>query len=127
MNMSTKPPSTVIGSFRLAATLACGLLGLCGIAAAAGTDSTATPAPGRELHRVVVSIKDLDLNDDRDLATLYHRINAATREVCPLPDEEILKAAAMVQQCRRYAMARAVQAINSPRLTAIVRQHGSLG
>ncbi len=127
MNPSTNVASTLIGSFRLAATLAVVLIGLCGIAAAGDADSTVTSAPGRESHRVVVSIKDLDLNDDRDLATLYHRINAATREVCPLPDDEILKAAAMVQQCRRYAMARAVQAINSPRLTAIVRQHGSLG
>ena len=122
MHTLTTLPLPVIRPLRLAAALASGLIGLCGIAAAASTD---TPAPRRELGRVVVSIKDLNLNDDRDLATLYRRIDAATRQVCPLPDEEILKAEALVQECRRYAMARAVQSINNPRLSAIVRQHGN--
>ena len=86
MHTLTTLPLPVIRPLRLAAALASGLIGLCGIAAA---DSTDTPAPRRELARVVVSIKDLNLNDDRDLATLYRRIDAATRQVCPLPDEEI--------------------------------------
>ena len=76
---------------------------------------------------VLVSYRDLNLTTEQGAATLHARIAAAARQVCLVDDVDSrdLAARAVVEQCERQAIARAVHAINSPGLAAAfaARQH----
>jgi UrcA family protein len=77
-----------------------------------------TPASAES--RVAVRYADLDLASDAGAAALYQRIAAAAREVCPgyFESRHLLHRQA-VRECRESAIARAIEAIDSPRLAAI--------
>jgi len=95
--------------------LCCG----CAAAGAAGADTLATDSI--EVPRAVVKYDPASLATDRGAALLFRRLVAAAREVCPQPVESQLFPSMAVQQCRAAALARAVGAIDSPRLSAVYR------
>jgi UrcA family protein len=66
----------------------------------------------------VVGFRDLDLNQDVGVATLFARIRSAAREVCEPLDNWSLRLLRQQFNCREDAIGRAVADVNSPALTA---------
>jgi UrcA family protein len=77
-----------------------------------------------DIPAVTVAYDDLNVDSAQGSAALYARIAAAAREVCATPDDiRDLGALATARTCERQAIARAVQAVNSPRLAAVYALH----
>jgi len=69
--------------------------------------------------QVAVRYGDLDLSTRKGAETLYARIVTAAQKVCPLPiSNELIWSVATVN-CRHAAVQRAVNSIQSPRLSEI--------
>jgi UrcA family protein len=64
----------------------------------------------------VVPYGDLNLDTERGAAALQRRLEAAADAVCGRPDPRDLRLAAKARDCRRTAIARAVEDVGSPRL-----------
>lgn len=77
------------------------------------------PTENGQAPQVVVRYADLDLGSDEGALTLYRRIAAAARDVCPDDRSRQLRHAQAVRACRDEAVARAISAVGSPRLAAI--------
>jgi UrcA family protein len=101
---------------------ALGALAACLIGAAGGA-LAASPADGAATVKVAFS--DLNLASDQGNSTLYARISAAAREVCQVDRADIRDLAryAQARSCEAQAIAKAVQAVHSPRLAAIYSAH----
>jgi UrcA family protein len=85
-----------------------------------GTACLPAAAGPIEPYAVKISIAGLDLDSDMGAATAMTRINAASAQVCGArPSLRQIKAVGLHQKCRREFTARAVQAIDAPRLTAL--------
>jgi UrcA family protein len=94
----------------------------------AGTLSAAhaaTPADG--VPSVVVKFGDLNLSTEQGTSSLYHRIVAAARQVCPKADPRELSAYASSQACQNAAIARAVNDVHSEHLAATHAAHAKRG
>ena len=112
--MSTFIPSRTAGSrARVALVLLGSLAGVmaAGAAGAATSDS--------DLPSVVVKFDDLTLDTDSGVNQLYRRIVFAAKQVCPDDGMRDLMAHRWVEQCRKQAVARAIQQIDNPRLAAL--------
>jgi UrcA family protein len=106
-------------SMWLAASLLVGTLGI----AHAGT-----PTPVEDnVPSVAVSYGDLNIASAEGARTLYARIAAAARQVCPRLDVRDVEMTASVHSCREAAIARAVRDINDPRLAALQAEHAKRG
>jgi UrcA family protein len=94
---------------------ACAITGtlLSPLSAVAYAVSTLDEPPTR-----VVNFRDLDLNENVGIATLYTRIRVAAREVCEPLDNWSLRLLRQQFDCREDAIGRAVADVNSPALTA---------
>ena len=112
--MSTFIPSRTAGS---RARVALVLLGSLAGVMAGGAAGAATP--GGDVPSVVVKFGDLTLDTDSGVNQLYRRIVFAARQVCPDDGMRDLMVHRWVEQCRKQAVARAIQQIDNPRLAAL--------
>jgi UrcA family protein len=96
----------------LTALTACIAIGAGAAAARAAEPSVTAPA-------VKVSYRDLNLTTDAGNSALYARLEQAAAKVCVVDDIRDLAAVAARPACEQQAIARAVRAINSPRLAAL--------
>jgi UrcA family protein len=112
--MSTFIPSRTAGS---RARVALVLLGSLAGVMAAGAAGAATPDSG--VPSVVVKFDALTLDTDSGVNQLYRRIESAAKQVCPDGTMRDLSAHQRVEQCRKQAVARAIQQIDNPRLAAL--------
>jgi UrcA family protein len=99
---------------------------LCGIVTASSVGAVSAATTDDDVPRISVKFDPQSLNTDSGARTLYRRIVKAAEIVCPAPSDSRL-VATVVQQCRNAAIARAVQAINDPRLAAISAVHLKTG
>jgi UrcA family protein len=86
----------------------------------AGTPSAAPPS-------VSVRYDDLNLTTPAGVNTLYRRISAAARQVCPDAYSRDLAVVAAADRCQANAVAQAVRAVNSPQLALLHATHTSHG
>jgi len=100
------------------------LIAGCIVAAAASVAGAATAA---DVPSMTVHFADLDLTTEQGAHTLYRRIQSAAQSVCPSADFRDLERSAMSQSCQEQAIARAVQAVSSPRLAAVYAVHAKRG
>ena len=121
--MSLRPIASV-PSRRASPILALLLMATCGVCAAT---LAAAATRDDEVPRIVVKYADLNLSNPEDAATLLHRIERAARQVCPDADLLNLRAMQVSVQCRRAAVARAVGAIGSPTLNALLSRKTNVG
>ena len=112
--MSTFIPSRTAGS---RARVALVLLGSLAGVMAAGAAGAATP--DSDVPSVVVKFDDLTLDTDGGVNRLYRRIVFAAKQVCPDGDMRDLRSHQQAEQCRKQAVARAIQQIDNPRLAAL--------
>ena len=82
---------------------------------AAGTASAGAAA---DVPSATVRYADLNLSTDAGAHTLYRRIAAAAREVCPDGDSRDLSRAAHARACQQEAIERAVRSVGSEHLAA---------
>jgi UrcA family protein len=92
------------------------LLMVAGAALGAGAASAATPqdAPSK-----VVRYSTDELATNSGVTDLYRRIKIAARQVCPADAIRDLKTNALVEECRRQAVSRAIQQVNNSQLAAL--------
>ena len=76
-----------------------------------------TPTDG--VPTATVNYGDLDLSTQDGALTLYRRIAAAARQVCPDEDTRNLAAFARSKACQAEAIARAVSDSHIPQLAAV--------
>jgi UrcA family protein len=112
--MSRFIPSRTAGS---RARVALVLLGSLAGVMAAGAAGAATP--DSDVPSVVVKFDDLTLDTDSGVNRLYRRIVFAAKQVCSNGDMRGLHSHQQAEQCRRQAVARAIQQIDNPRLAAL--------
>jgi len=114
-------------SLRASRALRTGVAMIAGcLVAAVASVAAATPAPD-DVPSVTVRYADLDLTTEAGAHTLYRRIRLAARAVCPSADSRDLARLAVTQSCQEQAIARAVQAVSSPRLAAVYATHARRG
>jgi UrcA family protein len=83
--------------------------------------------PAQETPSVVVKYGDLDLSTSAGARTLYQRISAAARMVCPYENARELGLKAKGRECREAAIARAVSSVHNTELALIQAQHANRG
>lgn len=92
---------------------------VCGVAAlAAAGSASADPAEGDVLSKVV-QYDPRSLATDQGARLVYLRIVNAAAVVCPDPGLNPYWVSDEARECRRQSIARAVRAINNPRLVAL--------
>jgi UrcA family protein len=85
--------------------------------------ANATVDPGADVRRRVVRFADLNVANPDGAAVLYSRIAHAAREVCaPEFGTEALSADLSSRECRKQAIARGVNDVNTPALTSYYQQ-----
>jgi UrcA family protein len=84
-------------------------------------------SPSDSVPAVTVRYDDLNLATPSGVASLYSRISVAARAVCPNPDIRDLAAVTARNSCRAEAIARAVSAVNNPKLAALHTSRVSRG
>jgi|SRR3569833_341886 len=80
-----------------------------------------------DVRSVAVRYDDLNLSTTVGVNTLYHRISAAAREVCPdiySRDPNMVLAA---RHCQSDAVAKAVREVNNPSLAMLHANHAAHG
>jgi len=90
------------------------------VSAFAGTAAFDAPS-------VAVRYDDLNLSTTNGVNTLYHRISAAAREVCPdvySRDPNVILAG---RHCQADAIAKAVREVNNPSLAMLHANHVARG
>ena len=96
---------------------ACAALVLCATANAARPSDSSTET----VSSVVVKFRDLDVRTDGGAATLYRRLAAAARRVCPDTAGRTLADKAATWSCRNHVMNTAVEAVNSPQVATLLK------
>ena len=94
--------------------LTLGMIGGCLLGAA--MTQTAAAAPTEGVPAVVVKYAAVSLTTEPGVRTLYRRLEAAARSVCPAESNRDLTSSTLAKQCREAAVDRAVRQINNPRL-----------
>jgi len=87
-------------------------------AMAAGAASAGAPQSD-DAPSVVVKYDARNLVEPNGIEALYRRLVRATNQVCPQRFDRDLRLAAQAQRCRAESLARAIQAVNNPRLAAL--------
>ena len=119
--MTTSLDPRASGARRAAVAMIVGCL-----LAAAASVTAATSAPD-DVPSVTVRYADLDLTTEEGAQALYRRIRFAAQAVCPPADSLDLARLALTRSCQEQAIARAVQAVSSPRLAAVYAMHARRG
>ncbi|HEV7716561.1 MAG TPA: UrcA family protein [Steroidobacteraceae bacterium] len=86
---------------------------------AASAISSAAEDKYANVPSVVVDYSDLNLTTDQGAQQLYARLATAARHVCPEDANLTQRVAGVARHCVSAAVARAVSAVNSPRLAAL--------
>jgi len=102
-----------------AALTACVIIGATATAHAAAAADAASS--------VQVNYRDLNLATEQGTQALYGRIVSAARKVCAPSDIRVLGEVAAARACEAQAVARAVHAVNNPRLAATHSAHQRQG
>jgi UrcA family protein len=89
------------------------MLGLAGVAAA-----SAANAADSEATALVVRYSPAALTTDSGAQALYHRLTIAAEKVCENPVSEGLRISPAELECRKQALANAVEKIHNTRLAA---------
>jgi UrcA family protein len=97
---------------------------IAGCIAAAVANLAAAATPPADVPTMIVHYADLDIATDEGARRLYRRIAAAAERVCPYADIQDLSGLAVSRSCQAQAIARAVQAVSSPRLADVYAAHG---
>lgn len=95
---------------------ACAAVVLCATANAATAIKPTTAAPS-----LVVKFRDLDVRTDHGAEVLYQRIKTAARRVCPDVTSGSLAERTAGWSCRRTAINRAVESVNSPQVATLLK------
>ena len=111
--MLTYNPSTLQRATVCAAIAAVAAFSAPSFAAAADADSAS---------RVTIKYVDLDLSKDKDAATLYRRLQTASRAVCRSLRGPELASLQRYKECYGRALADAVNTVNVGTLTALHRR-----
>ena len=93
----------------------------------AGSFAVAPVVSAQEAPNIVVKYSDLDLSTSEGARTLYKRITAAARMVCPYQDSRELALQAVGRSCREASIERAVRSIHNGELAAIRDEHAKRG
>jgi UrcA family protein len=89
------------------------------------TGFAATPAV--DVPSVSVRYDDLNLSTTAGVDTLYRRISAAARQVCPLGDLRDLQRVLAADRCQAAAVTKAVSEVNNPSLAMLHAARASHG
>lgn len=107
--------------YSLFTALTAGLaIGVCAAAAHAADPGASAPA-------VTVAYHDLNLATDAGNTALYARLEKAAAKVCVVADVRDLAALAARASCEQQALERAVRAVGSPRLAALLNTRAPQG
>jgi UrcA family protein len=90
------------------------------VTAFAGTSAFDTPS-------VSVRYDDLNLSTSAGVNTLYHRISAAARQVCPDVHSRDPNTFIAAQHCQAAAIAKAVNEVHNPGLAMLHANHVAHG
>ncbi len=90
------------------------------LAAVLGTDVAAAVVPAAA-PSIVVRYSDLDVATPNGAAKLYRRIATAAHKVCPDADSSRLEDKMATWSCRRQAVNRAVESVNSPEVAGLLK------
>lgn len=133
MNIRIPFPTSRTARRAASALVAVALMSTVGIATAGpatpGASSSATttlPAPAGALS-VTVRYDDLNLMNAAGTETLYRRLAAAAREVCPDTGGRDLTLQHTVDSCRHRAIHEAAAKVPSSRLAAMVAKANTTG
>jgi UrcA family protein len=74
---------------------------------------------GYEVATREINFSDLNLNNNKGVATLYERIRIAAVAVCAPLDSRVQPTLRRARQCERQAIDRAVGDVNAPQLTSL--------
>jgi UrcA family protein len=91
---------------------------------AAGAASAGSPD---DVPTAVVKYSEQSLATDEGVQTLYRRITAAARQVCPEASIRSFALQKQVEQCRDQAITRAIRQIDNSRLAALHAAHSKNG
>ena len=83
--------------------------------------------PSVDALSVSVRYDDLNLSTTDGVNSLYHRISAAAREVCPGVYSRELSVVAAAHRCEADAVSKAVSAVNNSHLAMVHAAHISHG
>jgi UrcA family protein len=97
------------------------LLSVCAVTAGSAAASLAEAADAPANASVVVRYADLDVATPNGAAKLYRRIATAAHRVCPDADSRRLEDKMAAWSCRRQAMSRAIDSVDSPALATLVK------
>ena len=89
--------------------------------------TSAAADPSIEVRSEVVSFGDLDIAHSPGAATLYQRLDLASRDVCRdlYPDQNHkLRLVQPYRECVRSAIRNAIATVNVPAVTALAAAHG---
>jgi UrcA family protein len=95
-----------------------------GVVAAVASFAATPAADGLS---VSVRYDDLNLSTTKGVNTLYRRISAAAREVCPDIYSRDLHVVLAAQHCQSAAIAKAVSEVNNPSLAMLHAARASHG
>jgi UrcA family protein len=74
------------------------------------------------VRTVAIHYGDLNLQTDAGNAALFGRLRQAAEQVCGPDDARNLSMRSIVRECKREAIARAVEQVGSVRLAALVKR-----
>jgi UrcA family protein len=94
---------------------------------ACATASADGAVAGHDASAVVVRYHDIDTDSEAGALALYKRIEAAAGRVCGVAGERDLHLLRAARRCQEDAVTRAVAAIPSPKLAALVVQRRPAG
>jgi UrcA family protein len=97
------------------------------LVAFAATPAAADVRVGDGSRSVVVRYHDLDTNTEVGAESLYRRVVAAARRVCPDTGVRDLNYRRQVDACRQEAISRAIDAVGSPKLAAVLQSRRRVG
>jgi UrcA family protein len=100
-----------------------GLLVLGSIAGLMAAGAASAAGPDGDVPTAVVKYSQESLATDEGVKTLYRRITAAAKEVCPEASIRSFALQSQVEQCRDQAIARAIRQIDNSRLAALHAAH----
>jgi UrcA family protein len=107
---------TLITTTRLRRLIATAMLG----ALAPGFAGIAAAADGMLTRNLSVNYGDLNLSNPQGANTLYRRIVRAARDVCDLPDDNVVPSLNLdAESCRAKAISDAVTMVGSHELIAV--------
>ena len=98
-----------------------------GLAVTALGVGTSLASPGADVPSVTLRYSALEPTTQEGALRLERRIRAAAERVCPSSDSPEVERIAQTRACRAHALARAVQQIGSPQLTALVAAQNASG